>query len=448
MKRLNVRSTVFFLVFFLGVATCFPQYYELTDRKDRSRKIRFELVNNLMVLPLEVNGTPLNFILDSGVSKPILFSLAKQDSIGLKNVSKITIRGLGSGEPIEALRSAGNTFKLGGLKNINQDLYVVLDRDINLSPTLGIQVHGIIGHDLFRDYVVEVNYSRKFLRFHDPDTYSPGNPKNAIRLPLEVEDQKAYLHGNVVVEGQQEVPVKLLMDTGSTDALWLFPAPEKGLPVPKKHYEEFLGKGLSGAIYGKRTRIKSLRFGDFVIEGSKAAFPHMDSFRLAGDLGDRNGSAGGDLLKRFNMVVNYPKGWISLKKNTRFDEPFQFNHAGIELEHSGVRFIAERIADANNIVRNDSDTFGNVHILLGNQTRLSLVPEIVVSAIRAGSPAEEVGLREGDVILAVNGRPVDRYKLQEVLQMINERKGRRVRLLIERYNQDLLFSFVIRELFE
>jgi C-terminal processing protease CtpA/Prc len=86
--------------------------------------------------------------------------------------------------------------------------------------------------------------------------------------------------------------------------------------------------------------------------------------------------------------------------------------------------------------------------MVGTQTRLSLVPEIIVSAIRAGSPAEEVGLREGDVILAVNGKPVHRYKLQEVMQLINDNKGKRVRLLIERFNQDLLFSFVLRELFE
>ena len=52
------------------------------------------------------------------------------------------------------------------------------------------------------------------------------------------------------------------------------------------------------------------------------------------------------------------------------------------------------------------------------------------------------------VILAVNGKSVHRYKLQEIMKMINEKKGKRIRLLIERYNRDLLFSFTLRELFE
>jgi len=89
-----------------------------------------------------------------------------------------------------------------------------------------------------------------------------------------------------------------------------------------------------------------------------------------------------------------------------------------------------------------------VQILFETQTRLSLVPEIIVSGIRAGSPAHEAGLLEGDVILAVNGKRVHQYELQEVLEMVNEKEGKRVKVLVERYDQDLMFSFVLKDMFK
>lgn len=442
------RYMAFLALFWLCALGVRAQYYNLPGGAKQSDKIRFELINNVMIIPVEVNGTPLSFILDSGVSKPILFNLADQDSIELKNVSRITIQGLGTGEPIEALTSIGNTFRLGGAINPNQPLYVVLDKGMNFSPALGIPVHGIIGYDLFRDFVVEINYGRRFLKFHKPDTYTPRRDPRSVTLPLEVKGSKAYMNGHVVVEQGREVPVKLLMDTGSSDAVWLFPDEAEGRPIPEKNYEDFLGKGLSGTIYGKRTRIEQLRIGDFVLQDAKAAFPYMESFQALQDLGDRDGSLGGEVLKRFNMVVNYTAGELTLSRNMHFKDPFHFNMAGIEIEHAGVRYLAERISDARGVVRRDEDTFGSVQIMVGSQTRVSLVPEIVVSAIRAGSPAEEVGLREGDIILAVNGKKVHQFKLQEILKMINDPKGKQVRLLIERYNRNLLFSFALQDLFE
>lgn len=438
-----------FLICACAVSLCaMGQGYVLSGEKTVSKKIRFELINNLMIVPLEVNGTELSFILDSGVNKPILFNLADQDSVELKNVSTIKLKGLGTGEPIEALRSQGNAFRLGSMYNPSQDVYVVLDKGMNFSPALGYTVHGIVGYDIFKDHVVEINYSGQFLRFHQPEHYSPRTKRKSVTLPLDVRRNKAFLEASVVVQNDRQVPVNLLLDTGSSDAVWLFRDDEEGLTLPDVHYEEFLGQGLSGIIYGKRTQIKELQIGPYVLRDAKAAFPDMESFQGIANLRDRNGSLGGDVLKRFNMVLNYPAGTITLSKNSKFSQPFHFNLAGLELQHAGMRYISQRIADSRGMVGSESDTFGNVQIRLHNTTQLTLVPEIVVSAIRAGSPADEVGLREGDVILAVNGKPVHRYKLQQVVQMINERKGKKVRLTIERYNSDLVFSFILKELFK
>lgn len=417
--------------------------------KDKKfEKINFEMINNLIVLPLEINGSKLTFVLDSGVSKPILFNLSDKDSIQINNVSEVTIRGLGDGEPMKALSSIGNAFKLGDAKNYNQDLYVVLDKEINFSTSLGIPVHGILGYDLFRDFVVEVNYAAQNIKLHNPALYKQPSSKKAQTLPITIEKRKAYVEGTVLMKDEENVPVKLLVDTGSSDALWLFHQPEKGLDIPEKNYEDYLGRGLSGNIFGKRTKVRGIKIGDFELKDAKAAFPYRESFGYIKNLGDRNGSVGGEILKRFNIIFDYQRGQVTLKKNANFRDPFQYNLAGIALQHNGLRYIAESIADFTGVVRNDDSTFGNVQILLENKTRLSLVPEIIVSGIRAGSPAAEAGLQEGDVILAVNGKKIHRYKLQEVLKMLNEREGKRVRVMIERFNQDMHFSFVLKKVFD
>lgn len=443
LKRFIAILAIYLLGFpFSGTA----QGFSLPEGQ-RFQKVKFQLINNLVIIPIMVNGSELSFVLDSGVGKPILFNLTDQDSIKINNVSEITINGLGDGDPIQALSSKENDFKLGNIRNRNENLYVVLDSEMNFSPSLGIPVHGIIGYELFRDFVVDINYASQNIKFHDPQLYEYRHDKKSETLPLHVIRKKAYVDGEVQLNGRANIPVKMLLDTGSSDAIWLFE--NEDIYIPDKNYDDFLGKGLSGNIFGKRTMVNSIKIGRFILHDAKAAFPDMEAFNDVQNLGDRNGSMGGEVLKRFNIVFDYAHGKITLHKNHNFDKPFRYNMSGINLQHDGIRYISESIADTRGVVKsNEESSFGDVQILFENKTRLSLVPEIIVSGIRAGSPAETAGLKEGDVILAVNGKRIHRYKLQEIMHMLNEREGKKVRVLIERYNSDLLFTFVLRNMFK
>ena len=109
----------------------------------------------MIVFPVEVNGAKLSFLLDSGVSKPILFNIINvSDSIQINHVESIYLRGLGDGGFIEALKSKQNIFKLGEAININQDIFVIFDESINFTSRLGVPVHGIIGYDILKKYFV------------------------------------------------------------------------------------------------------------------------------------------------------------------------------------------------------------------------------------------------------------------------------------------------------
>lgn len=152
--RFEIRYRLTLTNFLITLLTAASQGKFDIPGKD-SDKIRFNLVNNLIVFPVEVNGIELSFLLDSGVSKPILFNITHTDSLQINSVETIYLRGLGGGESVRALKSRNNFFKIGDAINVNQDIYVVFDQSINFTPRLGIPVHGIIGIDIFDNFVVK-----------------------------------------------------------------------------------------------------------------------------------------------------------------------------------------------------------------------------------------------------------------------------------------------------
>ena len=74
----------------------FSQGEFIVQNKRKSDKIHFKFINNLIVIPVEINGVELSFLLDTGVSKPIIFNfLNLSDSLKIKNTERIYLRGLG-----------------------------------------------------------------------------------------------------------------------------------------------------------------------------------------------------------------------------------------------------------------------------------------------------------------------------------------------------------------
>ena len=140
--------------------------FHLLGNKKKAH-IRFDLVNNLPIIKVEINGTPLSFILDTGVNSSILFSLEAADSVRFLDTSPVKLNGLGAGGSIKALKSQGNTIEVGEAVDKNHSIYIIFDSSLNFSPRMGIPIHGILGNDFFQDFVVEINYSKEKITFYD-----------------------------------------------------------------------------------------------------------------------------------------------------------------------------------------------------------------------------------------------------------------------------------------
>ena len=95
------RLILYIFVLLLHTSVLSQGKFQFQGKNTDKQEVSFKLINNLIIIPLEVNGHKLSFILDTGVNKTILFNGIASDSISLNNVNSFFVRGLGSGEPIE-----------------------------------------------------------------------------------------------------------------------------------------------------------------------------------------------------------------------------------------------------------------------------------------------------------------------------------------------------------
>ncbi len=418
--------------------------YKLNDNV-KSQKIKFELINNVILIPIEVNGVALKFLLDTGVSKPIIFNFIKgSDSLKILNSEKIKIKGLGDGDYIDALRSSHNTFKIGEAINTDQTLFAVFDSRINLAPKLGTPIDGIIGYDIFKDFIVEINYASRYIKLYNPTRYKYKKCNRCEVLDLEFKDNRPYLNANVTIQDKL-IPVKLLMDSGGSDALWLFEDKTKGLVLNDKYFEDFLGSGLSGDVYGKRTKIEALNINQFIINKPKVAFPDSVMVNAVKKFKDRDGTIGGEILKRFNLIVDYSNAKITFKKNSSFNNAFSYNKSGLQVEHDGVRVVMEINVEENNAhFRSEKSNTLSVNSIVKTNRDFSLKPTFVIHNVVKNSPAYWAGVQKGDVILSINSKNAFDLKLNQIVNHFYKKSGTKIKLLLVRHGYEKAFEFRLK----
>lgn len=408
--------------------------------------IPFKLINNLIVFPIDVNGKKLNFILDSGVGTTILFNINNKDSLPLNNVEKIKLKGLGSEDAIDAVLSKGNKFRIKNINSAHQNLYVIFDDSFDLSSKLGITIHGIIGYEILKDFVVKINYNLKRISFYNSENYEHKSCRKCETFNLEFNKSKPYINVVVKLDSSNKItPVKLLIDSGGSDAMWLFENSHPNIQSPKKYFIDFLGEGLSGSIYGKRAIIKGIVLGKFEFINPTVSFPDSLSIVHALKFKGRNGSLGANVLKRFTVTFDYKKSKITLKKGSSFRDPFRYNMSGIDLVYNGKLLVKEKGLSNLELSSNLGAINQNV-ITLDYNYKYSFKPSYIIFKVRKGSPAYEVGLQQDDIVIKINGEYTYNMKLDEIYEKFYQKEHKRISLVIERNGQNYQYSFNLKNM--
>ncbi len=117
------------------------------------------------------------------------------------------------------------------------------------------------------------------------------------------------------------------------------------------------------------------------------------------------GLIGSDILRRFNIILNYSKRDIYLTPNSHFGEPFDYAYSGIELY------------------------FVNGLIIIGD--------------VAKDSPAEKAGVKEDDVVIAIN------KNFEQNLQHLKaslQNAGNQIKLIVKRGDELIEFQFKVKSI--
>ena len=372
-------------------------------------RIPFELYNNLVVVPVVLNGMlPLRFVVDTGVQTSILTQKSFSDILNLPYHRKYTISGPGNKRLVEAYVTTDVSLRLPGVHGDGHALLVLEEDYLELRNYLGTDVHGILGYELFSRFVVSINYAKKIMTITNPKLFKP--KKKYARLPITVEDTKPYFTTSLTLKDGTQIDVKLLMDSGASHGLLLEPQSDSALVVPEPNIESYIGRGIGGEITGKIGRIGSLKLGDFVLKNPISSFPDPNSYMdsLKAGTAFRNGTIGGEILSRFTVIFNFPREEVYLKKNGSFKKKFYYNLSGLVIKAKG----------------SDLKTF-----------------EIV--EVRKQSIAEKSGIQEGDIVLSINGVSTRNLNLATLIGYFNSKPGKKIRVELNRDGQILQKRFVL-----
>lgn len=432
-----------FIFFFLSLRG--QTNFAFTNNKTTD-KVNFKLINNLVLLPVTVNNVPLTFLLDTGASSTVIFSFEETDSIELFNYQLIKLRGLGKGEPVDALKSEGNTIQIGNAKGSNQTIYVVFDGALNFSSRLGYPVHGIIGADFLKDFVIEINNTREQMRFTLPEYYKKRNCRKCVEMDLVFENRKPFLNASFAQDSIQ-MELNLLIDSGSGDGLWLFENSDDRITIPPDAFEDYLGLGINGDIYGKRSKVDQFTMKDFTLKNVNTSYPDIGFIDDLNQNNSRNGSLGGEILKRFNWTIDYANKSLILKRNKYFKDPFHYNMSGITLQQGSFIFVKERSSVSPDFYKlNKNETLNVFSLNLSSNIELKLQQIFEVAAIRPNSPADQAGVREGDEILEVNNKPAYQFELNELNELFYSKEGKKIKLKILRNGVEQQVKFELKDL--
>ncbi|MEO9503115.1 MAG: aspartyl protease family protein [Nonlabens ulvanivorans] len=444
---------VLFLVFFGYNINAQENLGFILNNDVKKEIIPFELASNLIIVPVQVNGVLLNFIVDTGSTRTVVFDFKGIDTLNIKKEKIVRYSGKKNNvDFVEAYFSDNNIITIGrGLIDSSAEIVVMKQSNSYFVERLGMNVNGILGTDFFKKYIIKIDYVSQNIYVFNRKFKLPRDVRKAKFEPIKLIKGKPYINGEIA-NNNSVLITDVLIDTGSSDSLWLHEIDSLNFSYPRSGFNDYLGYTLTGEIYGRRSKLDQLSISGFKMERPTVSFPdYKKSLGMRANknvTNNSNGSIGGEILRRFDVIFDFENQLISLSPNSNFNDGFYYNMAGIQLKVEGMSLVVTREKGfwAKSFYRND----GKENQSVSNTTKLiyEFSPNVIVSEVRSNSLAEIAGIRKGDLILKVNSTKSRNMTLQSINKKFYTNPYSNLKLTVKRGESTLKFKFKLIPLIE
>lgn len=338
-----------------------------------------------------VNGLPAaDFLYDTGASITVIDS-AYAVKIGLETQGRL--QGQGAGAAGSAAFAEIQSLELRGPDGdgveVKDARVAVLSVNTFLAPFFWRDCAGVVGYDFIQRFVNEIHYDDERLVLHDPAAFQYSGKGTAIPFTLAGTVPAVRMKLDDTYEGEFRVDV----GSGSTVDLHGPFAAHHGIAKRLSPSLEVVGGGFGGTFKNVLGRMKKIEIGPYSWEKPLVSFSLASSGAFAST--DYAGNIGNQILSRFVCTLDYERRTLYLEPGARYPRPDGFSRAGCQLARFG-------------------DTVKAMQVL-------------------QGSPAAKAGLREGDEVTTMDGKPIVSYTAEDLAQLFDEGEiGREVVLGVKR----------------
>jgi len=357
-----------------------------------------QLTGGVVLLQARLASYPdtLNFILDSG-SGGISLDSTTINYFGITPTpSNRTIRGIAGIRNVSFFYNQKLHFPRLMIDSLN---FHINDYRI-LTSVYGEQIDGIIGYSVLSRYIIKINYDSSYVEFWTKGSMRYPRGGHLLRPII------STLPVNTLrIKDEETITARFLVDLGAGLNLMLstdFIKDSSILSKKRKLYAKE-AEGLGGKIDMNMTVIKEVKLGPYRFR-NVPIYVFEDTYNVT-SYPYLGGLIGSDILRRFNIILNYGNRDIYLSPNSHFGDSFDYAYSGIELY------------------------FVNGIIIIGD--------------VAKGSPAEKGGVKEGDVVIAIN------KNFEQNLQNLKaslQNAGNQIKIIVKRGDELMEFQFKVKSI--